>query len=364
MLKVVPERFGSSPRVRGKRDRRRHRDRRPGLIPARAGKTPSGEPRPRGRGAHPRACGKNARLTLWPPARRGSSPRVRGKLFACVVVWGLWGLIPARAGKTPVDEAEQYLTEAHPRACGENLHRSGPVPPHRGSSPRVRGKPTGRPWHRGGGGLIPARAGKTIYEPHAHGAWGAHPRACGENSASDPPWLGSTGSSPRVRGKHEEECPPEHQPGLIPARAGKTAARDVGVGQGRAHPRACGENKNDRPSTTRTPGSSPRVRGKREEDRRDRPHLRLIPARAGKTHVSSPPSSRGAAHPRACGENIMVRSQRHHRTGSSPRVRGKQTVPRRRPADGGLIPARAGKTHRRSRRTRSSWAHPRACGEN
>ena len=57
----------------------------------------------------------------------------------------------------------------------------------------------------------------------------AHPRACGENVLVGGDELEGEGSSPRVRGKHEEECPPEHQPGLIPARAGKTAVLVVRV---------------------------------------------------------------------------------------------------------------------------------------
>ena len=51
-------------------------------------------------------------------------------------------------------------------------------------------------------------------------------------------------------------------PGLIPARAGKTFARSVFLQQGRAHPRAGGENPFSPLRTTRPCGSSPRGRGK------------------------------------------------------------------------------------------------------
>ncbi|EFW09847.1 hypothetical protein HMPREF9005_1171 [Actinomyces sp. oral taxon 178 str. F0338] len=52
------------------------------------------------------------------------------------------------------------------------------------------------------------------------------------------------------------------------------------------------------------------------------------------------------------------------RIGSSPRVRGKPRAGLQEAARGGLIPARAGKTRRATRRGWAPWAHPRACGEN
>ena len=50
--------------------------------------------------------------------------------------------------------------------------------------------------------------------------------------------------------------------GLIPARAGKTANPQWELGENAAHPRACGENLVVRNSMTDSLGSSPRVRGK------------------------------------------------------------------------------------------------------
>ena len=50
----------------------------------------------------------------------------------------------------------------------------------------------------------------------------AHPRACGENAAALEPRTTRAGSSPRVRGKHAGGEPPTPVVRLIPARAGKT----------------------------------------------------------------------------------------------------------------------------------------------
>ena len=92
---------GSSPRVRGKPGGAATARRRPGLIPACAGKT----------------CG----ALLPRSGSPGSSPRVRGKLD--IYLWlshRLW-LIPACAGKTGSHPAASRAPTAHPRVCGENL---------------------------------------------------------------------------------------------------------------------------------------------------------------------------------------------------------------------------------------------------
>ena len=233
-----------------------------------------------------------------------------------------------------------------------------------GSFPRVRGKRQVR--HQGiiVARLIPACAGKT----RRLWAWRppspAHPRACGENVLAASSASSTPGSSPRVRGKRDCVRRPAPSRGLIPARAGKTPGSSRARSGRGAHPRACGENPLSSSSFARGSGSSPRVRGKRRPLPHRRRRGRLIPARAGKTsRPRRPPPSR-PAHPRACGENSQHEAFMYPRLGSSPRVRGKHP---RRPRTGrgrGLIPARAGKTTRRPRGRGCPWAHPHACGEN
>ena len=135
--------------------------------------------------------------------------------------------------------------------------------------------------------------------------------------------------------------------------------------------------------TARSEGSSPRVRGKPRVPGDRRQHGRLIPARAGKTSLTSARTflraahpragktgaglggvGEDGAHPRACGENGMELVRAILAAGSSPRVRGKPGRGGPRPDRRGLIPARAGKTTTSSSRGTRSSAHPRACGEN
>ena len=213
-------------------------------------------------------------------------------------------------------------------------------------------------------GLIPARAGKTFPRRTGRTASSAHPRACGENSDDATTALYRAGSSPRVRGKPILMCSPQRNLGLIPARAGKTIHCGTTGPRAAAHPRACGENEACADPLASVAGSSPRVRGKREAGSNAPRRPRLIPARAGKTGATCTAPSSGRAHPRACGENLSADSASSSRVGSSPRVRGKRPGLQRHPARRRLIPARAGKTAPGPSIFCASWAHPRACGEN
>ena len=93
----APE-HGSSPRVRGTRERRRGGDRGGRFIPARAGNARTAPAGPRGGSVHPRACGERGAARAASRSRRGSSPRVRGTHLDLPVETTMCRFIPARAG--------------------------------------------------------------------------------------------------------------------------------------------------------------------------------------------------------------------------------------------------------------------------
>ena len=255
---------GSSPRVRGKHwgaDGQSHDS---GLIPACAGKTRNGNTFRPARRAHPRVCGENADTNERIATHKGSSPRVRGKPLLLLFGSGHGRLIPACAGKTPSSISSRTSIGAHPRVCGENNSGMVWTFSSSGSSPRVRGKPCPFPAACECGGLIPACAGKTAVGSAPWQTMGAHPRVCGENLASGEAWPLGVGSSPRVRGKPNPDQLNTPTGGLIPACAGKTMARAAGHHERPAHPRVCGENAHVLEEPAEVVGSSPRVRGKRE----------------------------------------------------------------------------------------------------
>ena len=256
------------------------------------------------------------------------------------------GLIPACAGKTSRNVTAKFARRAHPRVCGENRHRLISAIPRRGSSPRVRGKRTGRPRARRLIRLIPACAGKTGGHVGCGDIAGAHPRVCGENSQpttrrKSPRWL-----IPACAGKTPNRKGPGRENRAHPRVCGENPGMPVTEYMTGAHPRVCGENLPGWEDSRGARGSSPRVRGKPAQADEHTIRRRLIPACAGKTCTARLWASRWWAHPRVCGENWVGGPNNFMRGGSSPRVRGKPPYPTRHTSPCGLIPACAGKTGR------------------
>ena len=334
------------------------------LIPACAGKTPWRTRSPPSSRAHPRVCGENIPRPPRSIRSRGSSPRVRGKPSETTRTVRIAGLIPACAGKTSRASKSGTHLRAHPRVCGENLVSTKGTAKSTGSSPRVRGKRVEPRSRALTFGLIPACAGKTRSPAPGPSPTWAHPRVCGENMEQSSGSIEAVGSSPRVRGKRGVRRRQRRHQRLIPACAGKTTGPQSPPAPPTAHPRVCGENGGLLDWINTADGSSPRVRGKPRGEHEVGERGRLIPACAGKTALRVPNQVGTPAHPRVCGENRLRLAGMCWRLGSSPRVRGKPRGPARRRRRGRLIPACAGKTSCPLvvRGTRS--AHPRVCGEN
>ena len=172
------------------------------------------------------------------------------------------------------------------------------------------------------------------------------------------------GSSPRGRGKHVHAFFQHVHERLIPARAGKTSRKTAASSTSWAHPRAGGENDVMRRVDAPLTGSSPRGRGKPIVTLAAFTVARLIPARAGKTPAVASRASGAWAHPRAGGENDGDEADPMSIHGSSPRGRGKRPPTGLGRSYRWLIPARAGKTCGEASAAGSDWAHPRAGGEN
>ena len=241
---------GSSPLARGGRHQRCHARRKQGLIPARAGRTlevPRGTIR-----------------------ASGSSPLARGGLRGRPRRRGRDGLIPARAGRTRSSGRPRSRTRAHPRSRGADRLRVAADPADEGSSPLARGR-----HHRHGPtpadvGLIPARAGRTPGSDSRIACRGAHPRSRGADDTNGVTLDGSKGSSPLARGGPSKSH----------------AARSAPV----AHPRSRGADSAGVHADAAVMGSSPLARGGRARAGGRGREPGLIPARAGRT-PSAPPKS-------------------------------------------------------------------------
>ena len=192
---------GSSPLTRGKHHEEAVDAYQDGLIPAHAGKTRPLAPAQSPSGAHPRSRGENGKADDNLRLAAGSSPLTRGKRGGALKVCDPHGLIPAHAGKTLFDVSTGKQRRAHPRSRGENTRRSALQSVAGGSSPLTRGKRRMGHANRRLAGLIPAHAGKTSRSSCRWCSTGAHPRSRGENRPGCPPRWTRQGSSPLTRGK-------------------------------------------------------------------------------------------------------------------------------------------------------------------
>ena len=232
---------GSSPLARGTPGVNLVLDGGLGLIPARAGNTVLlGCPRVNKR-AHPRSRGEHRKTVPRGTAWTGSSPLARGTPRPSAFSSVSRGLIPARAGNTVHERTANVAVGAHPRSRGEHGQSDVRTPPGPGSSPLARG--TRHPNARGNPkrGLIPARAGNTRWLLRRVVAAWAHPRSRGEHLSKDWHRAIAAGSSPLARGTHNNLGFIGINEGLIPARAGNTLWGVHRYYRAGAHPRSRGE---------------------------------------------------------------------------------------------------------------------------
>ena len=156
------------------------------------------------------------------------------------------------------------------------------------------------------GGIIPADAGSTP-----------------DQGCPCPLW---SGSSPRMRGARTPSLVDMCSPRIIPADAGSTnptAYTPYGV---KDHPRGCGEHTTLRSTLPGQPGSSPRMRGAQSKVRSAHIVMRIIPADAGSTEYGHLQCPQWQDHPRGCGEHFRLVFTPGPVAGSSPRMRGAQTL--------------------------------------
>ena len=190
---------------------------------------------------HPRVCGEHHMSAQPSDGSRGSSPRMRG---TPLLEWNACqgtGIIPAYAGNTEGFRLGACCGRDHPRVCGEHIKVAWMNPQIAGSSPRMRGTHNNDTVAIYPGGIIPAYAGNTFRPIRKRFRTRDHPRVCGEHHASNPTLISLRGSSPRMRGTLDDDLRGHDHPGIIPAYAGNTLHVHDGKPSHWDHPRVCGE---------------------------------------------------------------------------------------------------------------------------
>ena len=199
----------------------------------------------------------------------------------------------------------------------------------------------------GGDGIIPARAGFTVFGGLHVCESLDHPRSRGVYRSLTRAAFPTSGSSPLARGLPTAPAASCHCPRIIPARAGFTNPRPADGSHAWDHPRSRGVYCAVVRIPTAVAGSSPLARGLRSVHVAITVSGGIIPARAGFTPRLLHLRGRLPDHPRSRGVYSPTRSAEPNTVGSSPLARGL-------PRPGGLV--RGGqRDHPRSRGVYGFW---------
>ena len=153
---------------------------------------------------------------------KGSSPLARGLRRWRQVRADAGRIIPARAGFTSSACSSRPCGWDHPRSRGVySVETFSGMRPY-GSSPLARGLPSPPQPTSAESGIIPARAGFTPMFGMAFFRTPDHPRSRGVYFMIHPAYRTGKGSSPLARGLRCGDCCDGDDPGIIPARAGFT----------------------------------------------------------------------------------------------------------------------------------------------
>ncbi len=232
---------------------------------------------------HPHACGENLNVLRMQAVKRGSPPRVWGKLAIASGNVPLSRFTPTRVGKTSTRREVIRPATVHPHACGENCCAVGLLREYCGSPPRVWGKLAPSRPYVAVVRFTPTRVGKTKSWPRRDFLRTVHPHACGENSAIKSITADGYGSPPRVWGKRYSGLAGNPAARFTPTRVGKTPGVDWQPARRAVHPHACGENLEWSRGGMGGTGSPPRVWGKLGLRMWRRGARRFTPTRVGKT---------------------------------------------------------------------------------
>lgn len=152
------------------------------------------------------------------------------------------------------------------------------------------------------------------------------PRTRGENSASLPNGRLTCGSTPHTRGKGANTSTTTDAPGINPACAGKSRTLAASGRARSEQPRMRGEKGRERSPPPYLDGTTPRARGKEFLPVRRPRGGGNNPAYAGKSGPVTPALHRARNQPRIRGEKRGLAQHVHGLQGSTPHARGKVFV--------------------------------------
>ena len=256
------------------------------------------------RGDHLRVCGADGWRHLCPVRARGSPPRVRSR--------------PRHTSR------RRILRRDHLRVCGADNDASMRVGCCLGSPPRVRSRPDARQAHAARVGITSACAEQTSGRRAGRAASRDHLRVCGADTGRQGTQTRSGGSPPRVRSRHRTGFDAAAATRITSACAEQTAEVDGDVVDVVDHLRVCGADFGDDGRAVRGRGSPPRVRSRHFEERFAEPGAGITSACAEQTRARESPTTRHRDHLRVCGADGAGLVRVQDLPGSPPRVRSRR----------------------------------------
>mgnify|MGYP006266144635 CR=1 FL=1 len=273
-----------------------------GITPARAGKRCAHAYPPATAQNYPRSRGEKAARTSESVKRSELPPLARGKAGFDQPVSERPGITPARAGKSHSASMWQPGYWNYPRSRGEKFSASSCLVGSPELPPLARGKETTAVPKGTLLGITPARAGKSNRLRRPPALRGNYPRSRGEKNTDQLTSKRSIELPPLARGKEAANLRCVYRAGITPARAGK---RCGGVGWGECpwnYPRSRGEKSALMVSASALPELPPLARGKDPAMLGNSGLDGITPARAGKSHHPEPKDSPLRNYPRSRGE--------------------------------------------------------------
>ena len=253
------------------------------FTPTCVGTTRSGRRAGTGPSVHPHVCGDDCRGSRCLRQRIGSPPRVWGRPSLTAVGENACRFTPTCVGTTGVMVDAKSRTPVHPHVCGDDSPSKRMVLRPVGSPPRVWGRLVQQAHHFVCGRFTPTCVGTTGTGTGTGLVSAVHPHVCGDDlyAAGEPPR--HLGSPPRVWGRRAERASRGCAPRFTPTCVGTTAGPRGAWPAPSVHPHVCGDDLSQSSRIWATSGSPPRVWGRHESTRPCGGASRFTPTCVGTT---------------------------------------------------------------------------------
>ena len=209
----------------------------------------------------PRVCGDYEGFRKGGVSTHDTTPRMRGLLTKHPPTRAFLRYNPAYAGTTGRGVATSRKSPIQPRVCGDYFYCWWRTDQHVDTTPRMRGLRNHRLFVLGAERYNPAYAGTTLFRRQFLFLGLIQPRVCGDYPLQQNQVQWDYDTTPRMRGLRIDGGVVEFQLRYNPAYAGTTPGPTTYGRPASIQPRVCGDYAFQSVARSRTPDTTPRMRG-------------------------------------------------------------------------------------------------------